>query len=189
MARFASLAALLFVVACAASPPPKLYLFDEPEPSATALARVGSSIGLRELSLPLYARRPQVASLEADGSIAASDDHRWGEEPPRAATRVVARALERSGGGEVFVEPWPIGAAPDLVVSVEVDRVIGALGGEATLRGEVSIARRDARGDARKTAFDIRVAAEGPDHRALTRAYAAAYARLAEEIARAAASF
>ena len=182
---FACLAFL--TAACAAAPETKYYLLESDRPAAARQQSTLPTIGLREIGLPLYARRPQIASIGADGSVSASDDHRWAEDATRAATRLVARRLEAVGGGDVFAEPWPIGAKPELIAAVEIDKAIGALGGSVSLTGEIILARRDARGDAVTTPFSITTETVRADHGALAEAYADAYAALAERIADAAA--
>ena len=169
------------VTACAAPGAPKQYLLTAPEAASGAVAL--PTIGLREIALPLYARRPQIAAQEAGGAVSASDDHRWADDPPRAATRLIARCLTAIGGGAVFQEPWPQSAAPGVIVAVEVDRFIGALGGDVVLEG-VLIAT-DPTGKQRPATrpFLIEAPATGDDHGALAAAYGAALATLAEELA------
>lgn len=170
-----------FVTACAAPGAPKQYLLTAPEAASGAVAL--PTIGLREIALPLYARRPQIASQEAGGAVSASDDHRWADDPPRAATRLIARRLTAIGGGAVFQEPWPLSASPDTIVAIEVDRFIGALGGDVVLEGVVLVT--DAKGRKRPATlpFLIQSATQGDDHAALADAYGAALAALAEQLA------
>lgn len=130
------LASLVLALAagCAPSPGPAFYLL---EPAARPTGVVsGPVVGLREIALPLYARRAQIAVLGPGGEITLSDDHRWAEEPPRAASRQIARDLSARLNRPVVVEPWPEGAAPETRVDVEVDVFVGALGGEVRLAGQ-----------------------------------------------------
>ena len=87
---FALLTAAL-LSACAPAPGPVSYLLDAEARPTGALS--GEPIGLREIELPLYARRAQIAVLGAGGEITLNEDNRWAEEPPRAASRQVARIL------------------------------------------------------------------------------------------------
>ena len=68
-----------------------------------------------------------------------SDDHRWAEEPPRGASRVVARALTALTGRTVVIEPWSPGVTPTVRVDIEVDYFAGALGGDLRLEGQYRI--------------------------------------------------
>lgn len=173
--------------ACAAPVAQKQYLMEAPAPADAARLASIPPVGLREIALPLYARRPQMAVLEEDGSIVSSDDYRWAEDPPRAATRLIARRMEARGGDEVYAEPWPLGADPALIVTVEVDKLIGGLGGTVELTGEIIVARRTARDRPVSTPFAISAPADGPDYGALARAYSAALATLGDRTAEAAA--
>lgn len=188
--RFLLLAPLfLFLAACAAAPAkPRLYLM-EAEAPAQAGAPARASVGLREAALPLYARRQQIAARDATGAITAADEHRWAEEPSRAATRLLARNLASLRGAPVYPDPWPQGASPDLIATVEVDRFLGELGGEVALDGQITLARMSARGDPATGAFAIRVPVNGADHSALAAAYGAALAKLAREMDRALRAF
>lgn len=137
---------------------------------------------MREIGLPLYARRVQIAAQDQSGAITADDQHRWAEEPPRAATRLVARSLAALREGAVYADPWPQGAAPDFIVTTEVDRFLGALGGEVTLEGQLTVARAGERASAVTGPFTISVSTEGENHAALAAAYGAALAELARRI-------
>ncbi|MEL7463675.1 MAG: PqiC family protein [Pseudomonadota bacterium] len=176
-------AAALILAACAAPVETRQYLLATPEAS-TALGPT-PAIGLRELAMPLYARRQEIALLGPDGAIVSSPDHIWADDLARASTRLIARRL--GAGGEVYAEPWPLGADPQLLVAVEVDRFVGALGGETVLEGEITVSRIDDRGRPLRRSFAIRTTAAGPGHGDLVRAYSEALAMLAEDIAEAAA--
>ncbi|MEX2520540.1 MAG: ABC-type transport auxiliary lipoprotein family protein [Paracoccaceae bacterium] len=175
----------LLVAACATDPAgPRLYLMeaDAPAPAGTPAQ---ASVGLREVALPLYARRQQIAARDAAGAITAADEHRWAEDPSRAVTRLVARTLAALRGAPVYPDPWPQGASPDLIATVEVDRFLGEIGGEVALDGQITLARMSARGDPATGGFAIRTAVVGADHAALAAAYGAALAELAREMDRA----
>lgn len=190
-----ALAALL-LAACAGSGTgptgPRLHLLEAPPPPAGGA--VSATVGLREVALPLYARRDRIAAQQ-DGAIFASDDNRWAEEPPRAATRLLARQLAARIGGSVLVEPWPPGAAPEIVVSVAVDRFIGALAepggdaGGATIEGQLTLVRADRRGAPATTSFALSAPATGPGYGGLVGAYGGAVAELAAFAAAALARF
>lgn len=181
MRRFLAVLAFLALAGCAAAPGPQLYLLEAPAPSGAG-AGGPQSVGLREIGLPLYARRVQIASRDPSGAITADDRRRWAEEPPRAATRLVARSLAALRAGAVYADPWPQGASPDFIVTTEVDRFLGALGGDVTLEGQLTVARAGARASAVTGPFAISVPTEGADYAALTAAYGAALAELARRI-------
>lgn len=134
----AALASLLWLAACTEAAGPSFYLLESPaRPAPTAVAEAGPVVGLREVALPLYARRPQIPVLEANGSVAVSDANRWAEEPARAVSRLIAGVVAAEIGRPVLVEPWPPEIAPEQRVDVEIDYLIGALGGELRLEGQL----------------------------------------------------
>lgn len=180
--RHLIIALSLLLAACAGAEPPRQYLLEAPEPArdASADARI---VGLREIGLPLYARRVQMASLAPSGAIVADDMNRWAEETPRAATRLVARSLSAIRGAAVYPDPWPQGAVPDLIATVEVDRFIGAPGGEVTLDGQLTLSEVGKRAGAKTGPFAIAVPVAGEDHAALAAAYGEAMVELARLIA------
>lgn len=189
---FPALAALfaLLLAACASpSAGPTLYLLEAPAGADQGAPQIVRSVGLREIALPLYARRPQIARLDGSGAVIAADDQRWAEDPPRAATRLVARTLAKRAGAPVYAEPWAGGAAPELIVEAEVDRFLGALGGELRLEGQMTVYRAGAAGPRKTAPFAISVPASGPGYGALAAAHGAALAQLADRMAEALAAY
>lgn len=178
------MSAFALLAACAAPDATRLYLLEAPssDDAAASQSPAPRLIGLREVGLPLYARRPQIAVLGPDGAIEVMDNQRWAEDPPRAATRLLTRALERSGAGEVFAEPWPLSVQPDVIVTIDVDRFVGALNGPLRLEGDFSIVARGDRGAPAKRRFEISVQSENASFTALTSAHGAALAELSDLI-------
>ncbi len=173
-------AALL--AACAPAPGPVSYLLDA-EARPTGALR-GQPIGLREIDLPLYARRAQIAVLGPGGEVTLNEENRWAEEPPRAASRQVARSLAAQLSRPVVVEPWPQGVSPKVRVDIDVDYFIGAPGGDVRLGGQYRLVRAAAPSDAEIRTFEYveRLNTEG--FAELVKGHSRALTRLAEEIAR-----
>ncbi len=169
------------LAACAPAPGPVSYLLDAEARPTGALS--GEPIGLREIDLPLYARRAQIAVLGEGGEITLNEENRWAEEPPRAASRQVARILAARLNRPVVVEPWPQGVSPRVRVDIDVDYFIGALGGDVRLGGQYRLVRAAAPSDAQITTFDYvePLAAEG--FAELVKGHSRALTRLADEIA------
>ncbi|MEM8841339.1 MAG: PqiC family protein [Pseudomonadota bacterium] len=137
--------AIVLLSACSSPGTTSFYLLEGgagPRPETTP--RAGPILGLREIALPLYARRPQIASLQPGGIVTLSDDHRWAEDPGRAVSRMVARNLTTAAGIPVLLEPWPNGVTPDLRLEVEIDYFIGSLDGALRLEGEYHLANTGA---------------------------------------------
>lgn len=169
------------LAACAPAPGPVSYLLDaEARPTG---ALTGEPIGLREIDLPLYARRAQIAVLGAGGEVTLNEDNRWAEEPPRAASRQVARILAAKLNRPVVVEPFPQGVSPKVRVDIDVDYFIGSLGGDVRLGGQYRLVSAAAPSDAEITTFEYVEALAGDGFAALVKGHSAALTRLADDIA------
>lgn len=175
----------LFILAAAAcaSPGPSLYLLDAPEVAERPIDERQAAVGLREIALPLYARRVQISSVDEAGALSASDDNRWAEEPQHAATRLMARRLTKLRGAPAYAEPWPQAAAPAVIVSIDVDRFLGVQGGEVTLEGQMTLVRASSRDRPELRLFNIKTPVNGVGYDALTAAYGEAIAALTDQLA------
>ena len=178
---FAILTATL-VAACAPAPGPVSYLLDAEARPTGAIS--GAPIGLREIKLPLYARRAQIAVLGEGGEVTLNEDHRWAEEPPRASSRQVARIIAAQLSRPVVVEPWPPGVSPKVRVDIDVDYLIGSLGGEVRLGGQYRLVRTAAPSDAQIRTFEYVEPLGAEGFAELVKGHSRALTRLAEEIAR-----
>lgn len=176
----AALAALAAVAACTTAPEPVSYILEAEARPVGAVS--GPALGLREVDLPLYARRSQIATLGARGEITLSDFHLWAEEQPRAVSRLVARSLAAALGRPVAVEPWPPGVAPEGLVDVDVDVLIGSLGGEVRLGGEYRVIAPDGR-MAAASGFEIVEPLRDDSYGALVAGHADALGALADRVA------
>lgn len=170
------------LTACALAPGPVSYLLDAEARPTGALS--GEPIGLREIDLPLYARRAQIAVLGAGGEITLNEENRWAEEPARAASRQVARSLAAKLNRPVVVEPWPQGVSPEVRVDIDVDYFIGSLGGEVRLGGQYRLVQAASPSSAEITTFEYVEALAADGFAALVKGHSQALTRLADDIAR-----
>lgn len=178
--------AVLLLAGCSETPEVSYYLLPEPErrpaPSATF---AGGTVAVREIAMPLYARAQQIASLSPDGSVRLDDDHRWADEPSRAATLHLVEVLEGSLGVPVVAEPWPLSVKPARRVDVTVDRFIGPLGGGTlALTGQVRVADLAGGTPDLQTPFAYEVPVSGGGYNALAAAHSRALELLGLEVAR-----
>ena len=170
------------LAACSPAPGPVSYLLDAEARATGALS--GEPLGLREIELPLYARRAQIAVLGDGGEVTLNEDNRWAEEPPRAASRQVARIIAAQLSRPVVVEPWPQGVSPKVRIDIDVDFLIGSLGGEVRLGGQYRLVRAASPSEAQIRTFEY-VEPLGADGFAeLVKGHSRALTRLAEDIAR-----
>ena len=182
--RYSGLCALtMLLTACASAQPPAHYLLPALQ-TETRVQSALSTIAVREIAMPLYARAAQVATLNAEGAATLSDDHRWADEPQRAATNALVATLSDVLQTRVVAEPWPAAERPDLRVDVTVERFIGALGGDVALTGQYRIVA-PAGGLRAADRFSYTVPTGAAGYAALTKAHALALQALGEDIARA----
>lgn len=181
----ALLALVVGLAACTQVTEPTFYLLETagPKPTTAPTTSAGDVIGLREIDLPLYARRPQIPVLAPDGSVSVSDAHRWAEEPARATTRLIARRISASLGRPLVVEPWPPEIVPRARVDVEIDYVIGSLGGVFRLEGQYRSFATGSPSSAVTTPFALEEPVTGPSHADLVAAQSRALTALADAIA------
>lgn len=182
--RWLVFVALFGAAGCMTAPEPKYYTLPTPVPTES-VSFEGASVALREIDLPLYARAAQVPHLDRSGAVTLSDDHRWADEPSRAATRALASSLRRALDVPVLVEPWSRSASPSLRVDVSVDRFIGALGGTLELNGEFQLVDLTSRRVMRTETFAITADTAGSSFGRLTEAYSRALAELSDRIVKA----
>lgn len=172
----------LAAAACAPTQDPVSYLLDAQARPTGALS--GPPLGLREITLPLYARRAQIAVLGTGGEVTLSDNHKWAEEPPRAASRQVARILAAELQRPVVIEPWPRGVTPTRRVDIDVDYFIGSLGGDLRLGGQYRLVEAANPSAAAITTFEYTETLGAPTYAAFVAGHSRALSRLAEDIAR-----
>lgn len=185
MRNFIALTLAFALTACATATPETNYYLLPPSKASERVLLTDDTVAIRELDLPLYARAAQVAHIGAGGAVTLSDDHRWADNPPRAATRTLGAALREALGTPVVVEPWSRSVTPSLRIDVSVDRFIGSLGGTLDFSGDFQIIALDTSKVVTAQGFSFSVPTGGEGFNALTNAHAAALAQLADEIVRA----
>lgn len=173
---------LVTVASCSAVEEPAFYLLESPG-AAPAASLSEPVIGLREVELPLYVRRPQIATIDADGAVTVSDLHRWADDPPRAITRTIAGALADASGTIVVVEPWSSNDRPSVTIDVTFDLLIGALGGTVRAEGLYSVGELGQRTSPTIRRFALTETAPDASYRALVAAHRDLLVRLGAQIA------
>jgi len=176
----AGLLALALLAGCAGGTGPQVVI-DPKTPDLRIPVPVGS-IMLRDISLPTYAQTTDISVRTASGTLVAKAGEVWADEPARAMMGAMVRNLGAITGTQVAAEPWPLEGYPDAEVTVRVEHMFAREDGSVTLTGYYAIRRENGRSAIHQ--FDIArpPLADTPDD--LASAYEAAWADLAERIAR-----
>ncbi len=178
-----AVAALLVAVAsCGAVEDPAFYLLEPPK-AGRAASPSGTVIGLREVRLPLYARRPQIATIDADGAVTLSDLNRWADDPPRAVSRTIAGALADAASMIVLIEPWSSEDRPGVRIDVTFDLLIGALDGSVRGEGLYSIYDLDQTASPTNRTFALEEPVADASYPGLVAAHQRLLVRLGSELA------
>jgi uncharacterized lipoprotein YmbA len=99
-------------------------------------------IKLRRPAIAGYLDRAEIVSRVSDHRLRVASGDSWGEPLADMTGRVFAEDLAgRLSGSVVFTELSPISAAPDAVVSLDIQRFDVAGDGTLNLRAEVSVER------------------------------------------------
>ena len=177
------LAITLVALAGCASTPPR-YVVPKAEPGE----RIGigfRTVEVRRVTLPSYASLSEIFVEGEDGSVVEAKSAIWADEPDRAITLELTRALGQITGAKVASEPWPFDALPQVRVEVRIEDMLARRDGQFVLSGQYFVAALDGSSRDRAKLFDIAapIAEEG-GAAAIARARGETVQALAREIAR-----
>lgn len=153
MRRGLALPAALAVVAGCVSleprPDPTRYYVLEPEASPPASTRPAVPVlGVGPVRLPAYLDRPELVTRAGPARLEIATVERWAAPLDVLFARALAENLRAAvPAGEVVGEPWPVGAAPEWTVSVDVLRFEGEPDGTAVLEARWLVRRGGALAD------------------------------------------
>lgn len=173
---------LLGLAACSDPEKTARYLIDPPAPVQPVPDRLGSA-ELRDVSLPDYASGQEVAFQTPDGAIRSSPDTLWADNPQRAFTLSLARAISDASGATVIGEPWPLAEPPRRVLEVRVERALAQANGVYRLSGRYFVSDDGSGAANHARSFDIAVPLGGTGAAASAAASSQAIALLARQIA------
>ncbi len=168
-------AALVLILAACSGPTMRI---PSPVPTVTETVRSRyAGIEVLDVSLPTYASGEEIFTEDASGLLAGSSDVLWADDPTRAITLSLARALAQITGARVAPEPWPFDQYPSVRVDVRVEdmRTVGA---QFTLSGQYFVAPLE--GSGRGTARLFSVSAPLPEDYKLPDLAAARSATIAQ---------
>lgn len=180
-----SLCAAAALAGCAATE--RFYTLPEAPAETLGTQRIRyGSVELRDLSLPDYAARQEIALRGADGSLAAPTGTLWADDPSRAMTLALVRDLRRITGAEIASEPWPFADRAEARLELRVERMLEGEDGAFHLAGQYFLAPDDPDRRGRSGLFDIAVplAGEAGGPGAVAAASGTAVTRLAQFLAR-----
>lgn len=155
----ALLAALVTLGACSE---PELRVPTPPPAPAERIAVRYPSIEVREVSLPAYAALEEIFLREGQGRLAVAEDLLWADDPTRAITLGLTRALSDVTGSIVAPEPWPFDAYPSMRVDVRVEDLLAEPDGTIRLSGQAFVAPQDGTRGSRALLFDLTETAPVP---------------------------
>lgn len=158
------------------------YLIEAPQTGREVTNRIGTA-ELLDVSLPEYARADEVAWQTADGAVRATSRQLWADDPQRAFTLTLARAISDISGATVIAEPWPLTEPPRHKLDVRVERALAGANGVYRLAGRYFLSDDRASGANLARGFDIRVPIAGEGPGAIAEAQAQALGALARQIA------
>ncbi|VDS07783.1 hypothetical protein PARHAE_00961 [Paracoccus haematequi] len=147
---------LLGLSACSDPEKTARYLIDPPLTGGQVPNRLGSA-ELKDVSLPEYASAQEVAFQTQDGAVRSNPDNLWADNPQRAFTLSLARAISDVSGATVIGEPWPLAEPPQRVLEVRVEKALAQANGVYRLSGRYFVADDASGGANHARSFDISV--------------------------------
>ena len=175
---------------CASSPSARFYTLS---PSTATGPEIKPStdpgclsLGIGPIKIPDYLDQPQIVTRMTPHEIKMADYDRWAERLKDNFTRVLVKNLSNLLCTKtILLFPWRGGAPVDYRVEMEVLRLDGGLGGEATLEAWWMVLS----GDGKKMVFNKKStfteAVAGKDYNSLVSAQSRTVGLLSNEIAQA----
>ena len=176
------LALIAGLAAC--SDPEKVgrFLIDPPTPAKRVANRLGTA-ELKDVSLPEYASGQEIAWQTPDGAVRSNPENLWGDNPQRAFTLTLARAISDASGATVIGEPWPLAEPPARRLEVRVEKALAQADGVYRLAGRYFVSDAGYGGSSQARSFDIAVPLADQDAGSIARAQSQAISQLAAQIA------
>lgn len=178
--RFLPLFLILPLVACDSASDAR-YLIDTPPPGPARPLAV-TSVELRDVTLPGHATGSDILVREADGGLRPLDGADWADDPERAVTATLARALDLGSTATVIAEPWPLRDGPAARLELRMDRMLARADGRFELGGQAALVADRGRIRDRVERFDIEVPLADLSAPAVTDAAGRALGQLADEL-------
>ncbi|WP_299842030.1 PqiC family protein [uncultured Paracoccus sp.] len=159
------------------------YLIDPPSPPVRVANQLGPTVELRDVSLPAYASGQEVSWQSPDGAVRSTPDNLWADNPERAVTLTLARAISDVSGAAVIAEPWPLGEPAERRLEVRVEKALAQSDGLYRLSGRYFLADESGGGTNHARSFDISVPLANAEPQSIAVAQSTALSILAQQIA------
>ena len=180
------------VIGCAVagrSAPSRFYILSPLPPSGngtqTPVDARRITVGIGPVEIPPYLDRPQIVTRIGRNELALAEFDKWSESLKDNVSRVLVENLGNLLSADaVSIVPWRGPIAIDYHVQIDVLRMDGVLGGNATLMARWTVLEKDGRPvrSTRKSIFEEPTGLG--DYRALVSALSRTIASLSEEIAK-----
>ncbi|WP_232816459.1 PqiC family protein [Paracoccus zhejiangensis] len=174
---------LTLLAACSNPEKTGRYLIDPPSPPVRVANQLGPTVELRDVSLPAYASGQEVSWQSADGAVRSTPDNLWADNPERAVTLTLARAISDVSGAAVIAEPWPLGEPAERRLEVRVEKALAQSDGLYRLSGRYFLADESGGGTNHARSFDISVPLANAEPQSIAVAQSTALSILAQQIA------
>jgi uncharacterized protein len=156
-----------------------------PAPVTEGRVPIGfASVELLEAELPAYADQEDIYVQGVGGALTQTRGAVWADDPSRAFTLELTRALGELTGARVAPDPWPYDETAEARVDVRVAEFSPDLTrGEFVIRGQYYVAAFDESGRDRAREFRATAPLAGTGPAAIAAARSQATANLARQIA------
>ncbi|MBT8409153.1 MAG: PqiC family protein [Alphaproteobacteria bacterium] len=141
--KFAPLALCAVLAACASSPDTLVRVAAPPLSERISIGH--ASLLVRTVSLPTYAASEEIHRQGADGALTSSPTLRWADEPERAITLELSRALAELTRARVAPDPWPFGSDPGAEIDVRIEDLLAGSDGALLLSGQYFVSSESGR--------------------------------------------
>lgn len=159
------------------------YLIDPPTPAIRVANQLGPTVEMRAVSLPEYAAGQEISWQTEDGAVRSNPDNLWADNPERAFTLTLARAISDVTGAIVIAEPWPLGEPAQRRLGVRVEKALAQADGIYRLSGRYFVTNESSGGTNYVRSFDISVPFADDQPQAIAVAQSTALSMLAQQIA------
>ena len=175
---------------CASSPPTRFYALS---PSSTTVPEIKPSaddgclsFGIGPIKIPDYLDQPQIVTRGVPNELTLAEFDRWAERLKDNLTRVLAKNLSTQLCSKTIVLfPWRGGIPIDYRIEMEVLRLDGSLGGDASLEAWWMVLSGDGKKMVLSKKSTFTEAVGGKDYNSLVSAQSRTVGLLSNEIAQA----